>query len=268
VRGEGDVLHVTNGDWAVARLREAGVGGDVLAWRDVLHEGPVRQGLDPEQLRAERARFLAAQAGWGQEATLLAELKERDERLDRAIADGEPIVLWFESDLYDILQLAQIADRLGGHPATIVLVGVERFRDVADLSDDEVRDADPQPFDPRPYKALWDAFRAPDPRGLAHLDAPPVVRDAAQRLLQQFPWTTDGLNRSERALVAARQSGARTPAEAFVVAQRQEERPFLGDTIAFGYLERIDRDDRLDHWLGGARAADWRYDPDTLTVVS
>jgi hypothetical protein len=268
VRDTGAVLHVTNGDWAVKRLREAGVGGDVLAWRDVLHEGPVRQGLDPERLRAERARFLAAQGGWGQEATLLAELKERDERLDRAIADGEPIVLWFESDLYDILQLAQIADRLGGHPATIVLVGVDRFRDVADLSDDEVRDADPQPFDPRPYKALWDAFRAPDPRGLAHLDAPPVVRDAAQRLLQQFPWTTDGLNRSERALVAARQSGARTPAEAFVVAQRQEERPFLGDTIAFGYLERIDRGDRLDHWLGGARAADWRYDPDTLTVVS
>jgi hypothetical protein len=262
------VLHVTNGDCAVARLHEAGVGGEVLAWRDVLHEGPVRQGLDPAQLRAERARFLAAQAGWGDEATLLVELKQRDERLDRAIASNEPICLWFESDLYDILQLAQIADRLDGHPATIVLVGIDRFRGVTDLADDEIREAEPQPFDPEPYSSLWDAFRAPDPRGLAHLDAPPVVRDAAHRLLQQFPWTTDGLNRSERALVAAQQGGARTPAEAFVAAQRQEERPFLGDAIAFDYLARLDRDDRLDHWLGGARAADWRYDPAAKTVVS
>jgi Domain of unknown function (DUF1835) len=267
VRDTAPVLHVTNGDYAVERLREAGVAGDVLAWRDVLHEGPVRHGLDPAQLRAERARFLAAQAGWGREAWLLAELAERDERLDRAIAGSEPIVLWFESDLYDILQLAQIADRLGGHPATIVLVGVDRFRGVSELADDEVRDADPEPFDATPYRALWDAFRAPDPRGLASLDAPPVVRDAAHRLLQQFPWTTDGLNRSERALVAARRDGARTPAEAFVAAQRQEERPFLGDSIAFDYLERLDRGGHDDRWLGGARTADWRYDPAAGTVV-
>jgi Domain of unknown function (DUF1835) len=261
------MLHVTNGDCAVARLHEAGVGGDVLPWRDVLHEGPVRRGLDPAQLRAERARFLAAQAGWPDEATLLAELAERDQRLDRAIAQREPIVLWFESDLYDILQLAQIADRLDGHQATIVLVGVDRFRGVTDLSDDEIRDADPQPFDAAPYRALWDAFRAPDPRGLASLDAPAVVRDAAHRLLQQFPWTTDGLNRSERALLAALDDGARTPAEAFVVAQRQEERPFLADAIAFDYLARLDRDEPDNRWLGGARAAAWRYDPAAGAVV-
>jgi hypothetical protein len=54
------MLHVTNGDSAVERLRAAGVDGDMLPWRDALHEGPVPAGLDPAQLRAERARFIAA----------------------------------------------------------------------------------------------------------------------------------------------------------------------------------------------------------------
>lgn len=260
------VLHVTNGDSAVERLRAAGVDGDMLPWRDALHEGPVPGGLEPAALRAERARFIAA-AGWADEATVLAELTARDARLDRAIAAGEEIVLWFESDLYDVLQLAQIADRLGDHPARIVLVGLEAFRGVAELGDDEIRQAQPRPFDPAPYVALWRAFTAPEPRGLTALDGPAVVRDAALRLLQQFPWTTDGLNRSERALLRARADGARTDAEAFLAAQRQEERPFLGDAIAFAYLERLDRDDRGERRLGGADVARWRYDPAAGTVV-
>jgi hypothetical protein len=260
------MLHVTNGDCAVKRLRAAGVDGDILPWRDALHEGPVRAGLEPAQLRAERARHFAAR-GWPEHDGPLGDLAARDERLDRAIAAHEPVVLWFESDLYDILQLAQIADRLGAHPARIVLVGVDRFRGVTELSDAEIAGARAQPFEPAPYVALWHAFTASDPRGLADLDGPPVVRDAARRILEQFPWTTDGLNRSERALLQARADGARTDAEAFVAAQRQEERPFLGDAIAFEYLARLDGGDGGERWLGGADAARWRYDPAAGTVV-
>jgi hypothetical protein len=51
------MLNVTNGDSAVARLRAAGVQGDLLPWQGALHEGPVHVGLDHAQLRAERARF-------------------------------------------------------------------------------------------------------------------------------------------------------------------------------------------------------------------
>ena len=52
------MLHVTNGDSVVETMRQAHVVGDVVAWRDVLHEGPV-PALDPAELRAVRARFLA-----------------------------------------------------------------------------------------------------------------------------------------------------------------------------------------------------------------
>ncbi len=182
-----------------------------------------------------------------------------------ARAAHEPIVLWFESDLYDVLQLAQIAGRIDhGDDVRAVLVGTTAFRGVAELSPEEIRATRPVPFDPAPFKALWHAFTAPDPRGLATLgDTTPLVRDAAARLLEELPWTTDGLGRSERALRDAPSNGARSRAEAFAIAQRQEERPFLGDAVAFDYLEHPAR----ERWLGGTPVGAWRYDPATRTAV-
>ena len=257
------VLHVTNGDSAVGRLRAAGIGGDVLPWRDALHEGPVRAGLDAAELRAERARFMAAR-GWAEEATALADMTARDERLERALQTGEHVVLWFETDLYDVLQLAQITDRLQHHRVALVLVGVDRFRGVSELTAAEVHAQRAVPLDPAPFRALWDAFRAPDPRGLSDLAAPPLIRDAAHRHLQQFPWRGDGLNRSERALLQAVADGAGTPAEAFLAALPRGE---TAQAILAGEAEWTGRPER---WLGGvhlpAGSSPWRYDPATGTV--
>ena len=52
------VAHVTNGDSTVETMRRTHVVGDIVSWRDVLHEGPVpalpADGLRP--LRTGRAR--------------------------------------------------------------------------------------------------------------------------------------------------------------------------------------------------------------------
>jgi hypothetical protein len=55
-------LHVTNGDAVVPELAEAaGIDpGEVLVWREVLHDGPVPAGLDPDELARVRARHLSA----------------------------------------------------------------------------------------------------------------------------------------------------------------------------------------------------------------
>ena len=37
------VLHVTNGDCTVEIMRRAHLVGDIVAWQDVLHEGPCRR---------------------------------------------------------------------------------------------------------------------------------------------------------------------------------------------------------------------------------
>lgn len=41
------LLHVTNGDSAGNTLRQTSLGGAVLPWQDVLHEGPVPAGQWP-----------------------------------------------------------------------------------------------------------------------------------------------------------------------------------------------------------------------------
>ena len=81
-----------------------------MSWLDVLHEGPLPGGLDAEALRAERARFLAA-CGWGTAEEIEARLRARND-LAAAVREGEEIVLWFEHDLFDQLQLLQILDML------------------------------------------------------------------------------------------------------------------------------------------------------------
>ena len=60
----GPILHVTNGDAVVPELAAAaGVeAADVLVWRDVLHDGPVPDGLEPDALAELRARHLTSRA--------------------------------------------------------------------------------------------------------------------------------------------------------------------------------------------------------------
>src|SRR5919198_2408551 len=98
-------LHVTNGESVASTLRATSLEGVVLSWDDVLHVGPLA--YDPEESRALRARFLA-EHGWGTEEALGAELARRDDLLGQA----EQVVLWFEHDLVDQLQLLQTLAQL------------------------------------------------------------------------------------------------------------------------------------------------------------
>jgi redox-sensitive transcriptional activator SoxR len=89
------VLHVTNGESAG---NTTSIGGAVLPWQDVLHEGPVQAVSRPELLRA-RATFLS-DCGWGSRRAILSSLERRDRQFAEALQDGLQVVLWFEHDLY------------------------------------------------------------------------------------------------------------------------------------------------------------------------
>src|SRR5213076_1748595 len=80
------LLHVTNGESAGNTLRQTGLGGAVLPWLDVLHEGPVPGGSRSELLRA-RAAFLS-ECGWGSRSALRSSLERRDRQLRRALREG------------------------------------------------------------------------------------------------------------------------------------------------------------------------------------
>ena len=128
-------LHVTNGDSTALSLRQTALVERVVAWRDVLHEGPVPDVGDAE-LRAVRASFLGAPVG---------ELEARDAAL-AAGREGE-YVLWFEADLYDQLQIAQILARLAALrvPAeriTLICIGehlgIAHFGGLGELRPDQL----------------------------------------------------------------------------------------------------------------------------------
>jgi hypothetical protein len=279
------LLHLTNGDCAVPALRAAAADGEILPWSEVLHDGPVPQ-LEPEELRAVRARFLD-----GDEALLA----RRDQRLATAIAANEPLTLWFEADLYDVLLMLQILERLPPEtPARLVLVGQEEWRSVTEVDAEELgafgRNAPEVTPEQRSLAAsAWAAFTADDPRALEPLAAGtpalPAVGQALRRLLEELPWTGTGLGRTERQLLEALANGARTREEAFHAAVAREERPFLGDASAWAALERLapllddgrvnergravleareEWEPPVERWIGGTRLppgrAPWHWD--------
>src|SRR6266581_4963758 len=107
-RPGGIMLHITNGDSVGGTLRETGLPGDILTWRDILHEGPTPAGLSLEQMSQLRAQFLAGRA-LGPYEEVLADFRSRDTTLAQFAAHQE-VILWFEHDLYDQLQLIQLLD--------------------------------------------------------------------------------------------------------------------------------------------------------------
>ena len=232
------MLNLTNGDCAIPQLRAAGIEGEILPWREVLHDGPV-PALPPDELRGVRERFLGDDA----------RLRDRDERLSTAIAEGEPIVLWFEADLYDVLLLLQILERLPPHaPARLVLVGRERWESVTHVDPERLAAlgaAAPEVTEEERElaRSAWAAFTSDDPLAMERLAAGtpalPAVGQALRRLLEELPWTDTGLSRTERQLLEPLANGARSREEAFARAAAAEERPFLGDVSAWAALDRL-----------------------------
>ena len=229
-------LHVTNGDAAVEKLRTAGIDGtfldSFLPWRDVLHDGPVPGDAGAAALRAIRARFIA-DAGWSSYGDALADFERRDATL--ATWDDE-IVLWFEHDLYDQLQLLQILTcetastdlTLAQSDDYLTSIGADALREL------EARRRTVTDRDRDLATRAWRAFRASDPHdldGIARGDtsALPALGPALARLLEELPSARNGLSRTEKQALDAVRDGGATWRDAFHASQRRESAAYLGD---------------------------------------
>ncbi len=181
------ILHVTNGDSARVVLEQSGVPGTVIAWPDVLHEGPTPRASGEEWIRV-RSRYLAS-AGYGEPGAsldeVLREYRRRDAALDSYAAHDE-IVFWFEHDLFDQLLLIRHLWRIGAPGVT----GAARFSLVC--GQDYLGLLMPDEFPPRfearqPITAdqirtgtrAWEAFTAADPMGLLPFSAAEHAHQAA-----------------------------------------------------------------------------------------
>ena len=237
------LLHVTNGESAGNTLRQTSLGGAVLSWHDVLHEGPV-PALPPAELRAVRARFLS-ECGWGSERSLLDSFERRDRLFEHALEAQTRVVLWFEPDVYDQLQLLQALALAGD--AELELIQADE--DLGPLHANELEALWPSR---RPVtegmRALardaWDAFCAPEPAGLVQLlecdtAALPHLGSALRRLLEELPDADTGLARTERQLLEPLLDGSKRPPELYLASQAREEAIFLGDAWAWKRLAEL-----------------------------
>ncbi|HEX4602422.1 MAG TPA: hypothetical protein VH724_00365, partial [Candidatus Angelobacter sp.] len=169
------MLHITNGESVTGTFRQVRFPGIYLAWNDVLHDGPVPQTETLPELSDVRARALAG-FGCGDPEKLRAGLAARDRTLED-FRKHQDVVLWFEHDLYDQLQLLQLLDwfnaqDMGATNLDLIQInsypGVRPFYGLGQLSGTQLSRLFPmRKRVTREQKTIaaevWHAFRAADP---------------------------------------------------------------------------------------------------------
>jgi hypothetical protein len=241
-------LTITNGDIAAGTLSEAGIAGKIIPWRDVLHEGPVDSSLSLGALSKRRARFIA-ERGWAGLTQASGGFAERDRAIQK-LDDVDEVVLWFEDDLYDQLQLIQLLDFFARTPAKgkkVSLVVVDGYIPPLSATKIQALDASRPAVTPAQLelaKRAWKAFGSDDPAAVLSLlsedtSALPYLAAALKRHLEEFPSLENGLSRSEYEALSAINDGHTTPVAAFLDVAKRQESVFLGDSIFWWYLERL-----------------------------
>jgi hypothetical protein len=239
------VLHITNGE--SVSISETGLSGRVVFWNDTLHDGPVPHGLPLQELSRVRERFIADFFKLEHSAVSFA---ERDAAI-ASFRDHEEVVLWFEHDLYDQLQLIQVLGwfserKLGSTKLTMVstdsYLGPMKPEGFARLFETRHRVTEAEL---QTAASAWDAFTLPVPMRLeALLDADtaalPFLRDALLRYLQQCPALGSGLSRTEERILRLAESGIHEFAALFAAEQKLEDRVWLGDATFQRYLNGLE----------------------------
>ncbi len=246
----GTSLHLTNGDAAVYLFKKAGILGTHVPWRDSLFDGPVLAGHPLRELSRVRGAYLA-ERGYASPIKLLHDFERRDALFARA-AEFEEIVLWFEHDLFDQLQILQILTELASmnlEPGRVSIVQTDLY--LSSLTAPEIAALYPKRRTITEAgfavaQRVWEAFTSSDPSRLlacAREDLPRFahLRAALARLCEEYPWSSDGLSRSQRAVLQAVAQGAARTDELFRRAQGREEAPFLSDA-SFAAILRDLRD--------------------------
>lgn len=243
------ILHITNGDSTVGIMKEANMEGDFLPWRDVLHVGPVPEGLSFEALSQVRADFIKEQ-GWGDAEAIQ---KSFDERLEimNDLQSYDKIILWFEHDLYDQLQLIEILAYFESESIplnNISLICTENYLGM--LTAEEMKsltkyESHITQVQLELASRAWQAFRSTTPekwQALLHEDTTvlPFLEGAVVKMLEEYPSCTNGLSRTaQKALEIIVQGEEKRPGRIFGLYIETEERRFLGDTVFWDILSRM-----------------------------
>jgi hypothetical protein len=237
-------LHVANGGSTTGTIAAANIPGKLSIWADSLYDGKVPAG-DDEAVLAARAEFHS-----GPEHSA-SEVADGLRQWRSVIADGDydELVLWYEHDLFDQLNLIQLLSWIRHHPVadkriSLVCIGSfpgrPAFKGLGELTPQELAPLlDTRlPLTAEQYdvaERAWNAYRAPTPEPLERLlqtDTSPLpfLAAALRRFLEEYPWTTDGLSRFERRLLGLLSGGPIALMSAFPRMQEGETAYYMTDS--------------------------------------
>jgi len=242
-------LHITNGDSAAALIRETGIGGEVLPWRDPMHHGPFRQNVPLAKQSELRARYFAGPEG--QLSDTRRDFFERDAKL-KAASEFSEVVLWFEHDLLDQLQILQLlgwfnsAQLRDTHLSLICIntfPGIEPFRGIGQLNKEQMASLFSSRKSVTPAQlslaaTVWDAFCSSDPDDLlrfASRDLPDLayLQSALRRHFEEYPSFQTGVTRTEAQILELVSTGTTRPGRIFLNNMDLETALFIGDLRTF-----------------------------------
>lgn len=277
-------LHVANGSSVTHTLAEAGVPGLLSIWADPLHDGPVPGGVSDEALLDVRRQFHAGPPGSPSDDPV------NDLRLWRRVIeehDGyDELVLWFEHDLFDQLNLIQILSWIhhrvpSSKRVSLVCIGSypgrADFKGLGELTTEELAPLlDARELVTESQYALaeraWSAFREATPQALDEFTrtdtaALPYLASALVRFLQEYPWTTDGLSRTERRLLRLAEAGSITLSAAFPRMHADESAYYVTDTSLVELVDSLSRTSPplLTHAPSSESAGEWFRATVTIT---
>jgi len=223
-------LHIANGDSTGEMLKAiTQIEGDILCWRDVLHDGPLLNATY-QDYATSRAKFLATtvnntlanQEKPTSEVDIFQEFMDRKATLER-LDQYDEVTLWFEHDLYDQLQIVEIMAALNAWAGSkvklsIVCIGehpeVPYFYGLGQLTLKQLHALYPNREDITQSQLaigtqIWNALRSPIPDELLNcledlrLQEFPYMKSALLRFFSEFPALENGLTLTQWHLLNA-----------------------------------------------------------------
>ncbi|GAA0859923.1 hypothetical protein GCM10009114_35230 [Aliiglaciecola litoralis] len=229
-------------------FKVAGIVGTYLPWRDVLHMGPVPAGHSLEELSIVRADFIASM-GWGKKSQLANDFETRDQTLASA-EKFDKVLLWFEHDLYDQLQLLQVLAWFADYPDMISKLSlINPATHLGRLSPSEIAQLlnTQQDVTASQYELAaqaWQAFTRADLSEWANLlnqdtSTLPFLHNAIARSLGEIPDKRTGLTLTETLILMLVQEGADQAQTLFKLYCEKEQNEFHGDLSFFWYVQQL-----------------------------
>ena len=218
--------HIYNGDSVTEQARRSGIPGEHISFREALACGPGTRDLET------RAQFLAGSHG-DNLLRVRNGLIELQHAIDESM-DADEIVLWFEHDLFCLINLLSLLDRLAACRRLTLIWHPEPLPQVDLYPLFESRAA----VTPRMLalaRDAWAAYLSDDPRALNRFVRDenrdfPFLRDGLSLHASRFPSTRNGLGSVEQRILDLILNGSRDFSTLFYDFDAAPPRYGLGDS--------------------------------------